>query len=139
MLRDDLPRADLSRHVERDLLLKPGGHDHARSLVLNVADGARNYVPNAVDEPDVHLDAAVKHDGDRLFGNEFRLGGHDGLAGGGLRKLVVCTLTLEIVGDVRDNQGVHQPCDECRFAGTHRAYDTEINVAASPACDVRIN
>ena len=84
-------------------------------------------------------DNGIIFNADRLLRDELRLGGHDGLAGGGLRELVVCALTLEIVGDVRDNQGVHQSCDECRFAGTHRAYDTEINVAASPACDVRIN
>ena len=37
VLLDDLLGADLGGHVEGDLLLKPGGHHHARLLVFDIA------------------------------------------------------------------------------------------------------
>ena len=57
-------------------------------LVLDVAQGAGDDIPHAVDKPHLEGGRLVHRNLHRLLGDELGLGGHDGLAGGGLGQLV---------------------------------------------------
>ena len=138
MVGDDLLGAYLRRHIEGYLLVEPRCHDHTGLLVFDVAERAGDDIAHAVDEPYIECSAVSEVYADSLLGDELGLGGHNGLACGGLGKLVEGSLTHIFAVYIGYHQRLHEPFYECGFAradGSHHAY---VDIAACALGDIAV-
>ena len=135
----DLFGAELRRLRHGQLLRGPGRGDHAGLAVLGVADRAGDHVAHGVDQAHAQRRLAVGADARGLVRNEFRLRGHDGPAGAGLRQLVGGAFALIDVFDVRQHELLHEALDECGFSRPHRADDADIDRAVHAPGDLLID
>ena len=135
----DLFGAELCRLRHGQLLRGPWRGDHAGPAVLGVADRAGDHVAHGVDQAHAQRRFAVGADARGLVRNEFRLRGHDGPAGAGLRQLVGGALALVDIFDVRQHELLHEALDECGFSRPHRADDADIDRAVRAPGDLLID
>ena len=135
----DLFGAELRRLRHGQLLRSPGRRAHARPAVLGVAARAGDHVAHGVAQAHAQRRLAVGADARGLVRNEFRLRGHDGPAGAGLRQLVGGALALVDIFDVRQHELLHEALDECGFSRPHRADDADIDRAVRAPGDLLID
>ena len=139
MLSDHLSRAHLRRLRQRDLLLKPGGTDHTRLVVLKLAHGALHHIAHTVDEPQVKARAALQVDVSRLLRNKLWLGSHDGAAGAALGQLILGPLPQIYVVHIWQHKLLHKAFDEGGLSRPYRTYHADIDVPRRPRGDILID
>ena len=139
MLADHARRAQLRRLRHRDRMVGPRRCDHAGTVAVELSRRAGDHVAHAVDEPHGAARALIERDVHGLLGHELRLGGHHRAAAAALRQLILGALAAVDIVDVRDDLRFHEALDEGRFAGAHRADDTDIDVARRARGDVLID
>ena len=136
---DDLARADLRRLGHGDLVVEPRRHDHARREILKLPHRAGHHIAHAVDQPHGKRRAAVQTDLDGLFGDELRLGGHDGAARAALRQLILRAVAAVGIFDMRDDLRLHETLDKRGFSCPNRTDNADIHAASCPGGHVLIN
>ena len=135
----DLLRSHLSRHVERYFRVKPRCDHHSRGFILNVAYGTWDYVAHTVYHSHVEACSALQGDVHSFLRNEFRLGGHDSLACGGLGQFVNGTLLAVVAFNVRYNELLHELFYKGGFSRADRTYHAYIDIAPRPCGNVGVN
>ncbi len=136
MVPDHLPRADLRRLGERDLIVIPGCLHEALLPVLRVPRGTFHHESHAVDEPHLRPDPLRKLQFCRLLRDKLRFRCHDRLSRGALGKLIPGLGFLLAVREVREHEKLHKPLDKCGFSGAHGSHDTHIDLSARPRLDI---
>ena len=138
VLRHDFSGAQFGSLLERHFFFRPRRGDKPGFSVFVGAHGAVHHITHAVYK--AHVDAAVIFKAYRhaLSRHEFRLGGHNGFAVGGLRKFIHRPGARVFVFHVRQHQRLHKPGHEGGFSRSYRADDADINIAVCPLGNVAV-
>ena len=139
MALHDLFGAQLRRLGHGDLLVIPGGGDHPGLALLLRPHGPGDHVAHGVDHADAQAGHIVRGDLHRLLRHKLRLGGHNGLSGAALGKLISRPLRPEGVLEPGDHQCLHDPLDQGGFSRPHRPHHADIDVPAGPGGDLCVN
>lgn len=136
---DDLAGAGLGSQVKGHSVVEPGAFDQARGVVLLVAERPVHHITHAVHQPGAETAPARKLHIHRLFGDKFRLGGHNGAAGRRLGQLVGGAGPLGVVFDVGQKHQLGKPFDQGAFSGAHRSHHADIDITAGALGNVLVN
>ena len=139
MLGNDLTRADFRRLIERDFVVKPRRAHHARFVSLDIAQGTRHDIADAVNHANGEACVVGQLNFDRVFRDKLRLGRHNCPPGRGLGQFVNGTVVHRVVFNVREHQRIHKPFDESGFPGTYRADHADVNVPLRALGNIFIN
>ena len=139
MLRNDLLRTDLSRHIERNFFFKPRSFNHSRLVVFDIAEGAGHDVADAVNHSYAEMSVVGQIDFNCVLGNKLRLGCHYCSARSRLRQFVRGSFFLALILDVRNDERIHKTLDKRRLSRPDRTDNADINIAARPCLNVLVN
>ena len=135
---DDPPGAGFGGKVKGNLLVKPRAFDQTRGFVFLVAQSPLHHIAHAVDQPCAEFHPVRKLHRHGFFGDEFRLGGHNGAPGGRLGQFVLRAGAAGFVLDMRQQHKLRKALDKAAFAGAHRTDDPQIDIPACALGDILV-
>jgi hypothetical protein len=112
---------------------------HARRIPLALPERSGHEEANAVNHAYIEARAAIRRDTDRLVGNKFRLGGHNGLSGARLRDAVERPCPIAFLLDVWQNRHLHKAPDKGGFSASDGSNYPDVNVSAGTLGDLFVN
>ena len=132
MVMDDFMRPKLCCFRKRNLLPEPWRLHHALRIIFQMPGGTLYHISHAVDQADPDRNLSSHTDLHCLFGDKFRLGGHDRLSGCRLRKFIRRPFPLMGILDIGKHEQIHKPLDKCRFPGSDRTYHADVDLSSRP-------